>query len=1062
MQERQFKQSKCYSFVSKLFATTVLLCVLAFQVNGQQPAKINPQQVQGKVISAEDQEPLVGVNVALKKNATVRTTTNKDGSFTINALAQDILVFSFLGYQSQELTASEVGKGSIHLLSATQGLNEVVIIGYGEVKRTDLTGSVGEVKISDLKKAPVATFEQALAGRIAGVQVSSNDGQPGSAMNIVIRGGNSLTQSNSPLYVVDGFPLEESAGSVLNPSDIESISILKDASATAIYGARGANGVIIIETKKGAIGKPIVSYDGSFGFNSVTKTIPLMSPYEFVRYQLEVSTAIATAAYLTTPGRTLDDYRNIAPIDWQDKMFGLGNVLINNLSISGGTADTKYVVSGSVFDQKGVVVNSGYNRYQGRIVLDQRISKKIKATFNLNIGSEQNFGVSPSVARSSSSQPYATYLMYQVWGARPVSGGVEFEDELIDPEAGDARANPYISAINEIRKKATTTLLINTKIDYEISKKFLLTVRGGLNNVAARSEEFYNAKTSKGYAFPDNTLGVNGSTYNAITNGWINENLLTFNHQFNKNNKLNIVGGFTLQKTENNRRGYLAKNVPNPELGVDGLDEGEVASLTSSSSENTLASFLGRANYNYKSRYLFTVSYRADASSKFSEKNRWSFFPSGAFAWNMNQEPFMKKLSFISNSKLRMSYGITGNNRVGDFAYLSSITFPYGSYYSYNNQNPAQTAVLSNYGNPDLRWESTAQLDFGYDVSFLKNKINLTVDAYRKITTDLLLNSNVPFSSGYSRILKNIGKIKNQGLEFTLSTTNLKTKSFEWNSDFNIAFNSNKILGLADLQETMISTVGYPAPFSTAQLYLARIGGPAAVMYGYKWLGNYQVEDFTLQSNGTYLLNSNVPTNGNSRATIKPGDIKYDDVNGDGIVNEADRIVIGRGLPQHIGGFNNNFTYKGLSLGVFFQWSYGNDIFNANKDMFEGNAFTRANLNQYATYVNRWTPENRNNEFYRFGGQGPANRLSSRSVEDGSFLRLKTVSLSYSLPSAMLAKIKVKSISVFATAQNLYTWTNYSGMDPEVSVANSVLTPGFDYSAYPREQTFVFGLRASL
>lgn len=1023
--------------------------------------EIRQTEIKGKVVDRNN-IPIPGVSVRIKGSAT-GTVTNIDGNFTIRGAKQtDVLIFSYLGYQITERKVGLEKNIKVVMIDQASSLDEVVVVGYGTVNRSDLTGSVGEVKMDDLKKAPVATFEQALAGRIAGVQVSSNDGQPGSGMNIVIRGGNSLTQSNAPLYVVDGFPLEEAAGAVLNPSDIESISILKDASATAIYGARGANGVIIVETKKGSIGKPNVSYDGSLGFNSVTKRIPLMDPYEFVKYQLEINPSIAEAAYLTEPGRTLDDYKSIKPIDWQDKMFGTGMVQIHNIALTGGTADTKYAVSGSIFDQNGVIVNSGYNRYQGRIVLDQRISKNVRGSFNINVGNEKNYGVSPTSTRTTSTQPYATYLMYQIWGARPVSGGENIEDELLDPDAGDARANPYISAINEIKTKVTNTLLLNAKIDYSISKKFALTIRGGVNSVAVRNEEFYNAQTSRGYPFPDNTLGVNGAIYNALTSGWVNENLLTYNNQIDKNNKLNIIGGFTMQSTQNKRSGYLSKNIPNPELGVNGIDEGELSSLVASSTENTLVSFLGRANYNLKSRYLFTASFRADASSKFAENNRWSYFPSAAFAWNMYQEPFMKALSFVSNSKLRVSYGITGNNRVGDFSYLSSITFPYNSYYSFNNQNPQQTAMLSNYGNSDLKWESTRQLDFGYDVAFLKNKINVTIDLYKKTTTDLLLNANVPYSSGYSKILKNIGKVRNQGFEFTLNTVNIKNKVFEWSSDFNISFNSNTILALADLQETMISTVGYPAPYSNAQLYLARIGGPAAVMYGYKWLGNYQIDDFTLQPNGSYLLKNTIATNGNLRSTIKPGDIKYEDMNGDGIVNEKDRIIIGRGLPKHIGGFNNNLSYQGLSLNVFFQWSYGNDLFNANRDMFEGNALTRSNLNQYATYVNRWTPENPSNEYYRFGGQGPTGRFSSRAIEDGSFLRLKTVSLSYALPKVVLSKLKLRSFSLFATAQNLYTWTKYSGMDPEVSVANSILTPGFDYSAYPREQTFVFGLKASL
>lgn len=1015
--------------------------------------------VQGKVTD-ESGSPLVGVGIKVKSTNTA-TVTDANGNYKLAVNANTVvLVFSYIGYVTQERSINGNATINIQLKQQQTDLDQVVVIGYGEVTKRDLTGSVGNVKMADLQKAPVATFEQALAGRVAGVQVSSGDGQPGADMNIVIRGGNSLTQTNAPLYVIDGFPVEESLSSVLNPNDIESISILKDASATAIYGSRGANGVVIIETKKGKIGKPVVDYQSSLGTNKVTKKMELMSPYEFVKYQLEINPSQAASNYLTLPNRTLDDYKNIAPLDWQGKMFNSRLVQQHNLSVTGGTGDTKYVASGSYYDQSGVIINSGYKRYQGRLMLDQRLNKKMKFILNVNAGNEQNYGGIASSARYSSTQAYSTYLMYQVWGARPVAAGLDLENEAIDPEANDARFNPYISAINEYRNSANTTILANGKINYNITKELELAISGGINNKAVKNKEFYNSQTSKGYAFPDNLLGVNGAINNTQLTSLLNENVLTYRKNFNRNNNLNVTGGFTVQKVTTQKDGYLAKNIPNQDLGIDGIDEGEMSSLTSKSSVFTLASFLGRINYNYKSKYLFTASFRADGSSKFASNHRWGYFPSGAFAWNINKENFMRSIRVITNAKLRASYGVTGNNRIDDFAYLSEISFPYNSYYSFNNQNPQQGAILKNYGNSDLKWESTSQLDLGLDVALFKDRFSLTVDAYRKTTSDLLLKANVPYSTGYNSIFKNIGKVQNQGIEFTLSSTNIKSGGFQWTSDFNIAFNNNKILALTDDQELMISTIAFPAPYSTSQLYLAQVGGPAAVFYGYKWIGNYQVEDFDLQPGGGYKLKNTVASNGGSN--IQPGDIKYDDINGDGIVNEKDRVIIGTALPKHIGGFNNNFSYKNLTLSVFFQWSYGNSIYNANRDMFEGNQFLRFGLNQYATYANRWTFDNPTNELYKAGGQGPTGRFSSRTIEDGSFLRLKTISLAYNLPSMWLSKIKVKSASVFVTGQNLHTWTKYSGMDPEVSVSNNILTPGFDYSAYPRERTLVFGVKTSL
>ncbi len=1018
--------------------------------------------VSGTIVDEEGQ-PLPAVSITVKGTQT-RTVSDVKGNFKMNVPNEESsLIFTYLGYQAQERLIGKSRTLNIKLLKSVSELDEVVVnIGYGEVKREDLTGAVGEVKMEDMQKAPVATIEHALAGRVAGVQVSSNDGQPGEGMNIVIRGGNSLTQSNSPLYVIDGFPTEDAISGVLNPKDIESITVLKDASATAIYGSRGANGVIVVETKKGKIGQPALMYDGSVGFQNVTKKMDLLSPYEFVKYQLEINNDIATTSYLTVPGRTLEDYHSITPIDWQEKMFGSAAPLhIHNLSLTGGTAQTKYAVSGSIFDQTGIIINSGYSRYQGRLLLDQKINDKLKLFANVNASKESSYGQPVSSSRANSGQAYSTYLMYQIWGYRPIeSDGVIVEEEPLDDLATDERFNPYLSASNELNKRTTSTLFANARLNYAFAKNFDLAIRGGINNRTLLQESFYNELTSRGYPFPSNTSGVNGSLYNTYYNTWVNENILTYRNQINKDNNINVIAGATFQSNETKRNGYASQRVPNPELGVSGLDWGELSSLASSITRNTLVSFLSRVNYNYKSKYLFTASFRADASSKFAKGQKWGYFPSAAFAWSMGKEDFIKDLSYVSDAKLRISYGVTGNNRVSDFPYLSTLTMPFAHYYSYNNQTPLHGILPNTYGKEDLKWESTEQIDIGYDLSLFKERINLTVDLYRKNTRDLLLDAIVPYSTGYSTIFKNIGKVRNEGVEIALNTVNYKNRNFEWSSDFNISFNRNKVLALAEDQEKLISSVSFPASYTQAQLYLAKVGEPAATFFGYQWEGNYQLEDFDVQSDGSYELKSHIPSNGSSN--VQPGDIKYKDFNGDGIVNDKDRVYIGRAIPIHVGGFNNNFVYKNFSLNIFFQWSYGNDIFNANRDMFEGNLYSRNNLNQYATYANRWTPENPNNEYFRAGGQGPTGMFSSRVIEDGSYLRLKTVSLSYRFSESICKRLKLKSIDAYASAQNLYTWTNYSGMDPEVSVQNTVLTPGFDYSAYPREQAITFGLRVSL
>jgi len=1026
------------------------------QVYAQTPVKAT-------LIDVETNEPLVGASVRIKNNDKKATLSNALGVFTITAAASDVLVISYLGYTSKEVAVKDIKDGIISLNGNPADLQEVVVIGYGAVKKADLTGSVAEVRMDDLNKAPVASFDQALAGRVAGVKVSSNEGQPGAEMNIVIRGGNSLTQSNSPLYVVDGFPIEDFTSAALNMDDIASINVLKDASATAIYGSRGANGVIIIETKKGKIGRSVIAYNVTAGVLEVTQRMKLMTPYEFVKYELERSPAAMTEVYLTKPEKTLEDYRNVEGIDWQEMLFQTAPMQTHNVSVSGGNKTRQYSISGSIFDQEGVIINSGYSRAQGRISLSEKVNDKLSVDVNVNFSKDKNTGQIAS-AQQSSSSAYSTFLMYGVWGYRPlVTGDGQFDiiNDLFDPEANDTRVNPIISTENEFRRQLRSNLIANAHAKYNFTPDLYLDVRGGVNLRTTENQGFYNSNTRAGFLAPTNLNGVNGLLSTGNLDNWVNENTLTYKKKINKENAIDFLAGFTLQQTSTKNYGFRVVNIPNEDLGLSGMDEGIPFSTSSLRSSNMLMSYLGRVNYSYRGKYLLTASMRADGSSKFAPGKRWGYFPSGAFAWQMGRENFIKDSKVISNAKLRMSIGATGNNRIGDDERFSALRLPAFDYYSFGNETPTPGLTIGDFGNPDLKWETTVQADLGYDISFFKNRVNLTVDVYRKTTKDLLLRANVPSSSGVPNIFKNVGKIQNQGLEISLGTTNIETKSFKWNTDFNISFNNNKILALAEGEESILSTVNWTGNYNNVFLYMGKIGQPAAAFYGYVWDGNYQFEDFD-QSGTTYTLKNTVPSNGAVRSTIKPGDVKYVDQNNDGIVNDLDRVAIGRAIPLHTGGFNNNFAYKGFSLNVFFQWSAGNEIYNANRLMFEGNTFNRSGLNQFASYNNRWTPDNPTNDYIRAGGQGPANVYSSNNIEDGSFIRLKTIQLAYSLPLAFLRKIKVQRLEINASAQNLYAWTNYSGMDPEVSVRNTTLTPGFDYSAYPVSRTIIFGLKASL
>ena len=1013
------------------------------------------------VVRDQNGDALPGAMVMVK--GTVNgTMTNDDGVFSIDARQGEVLVVSMLGFIDMEVPVRNRTKMTVTLEEDVTALEEarIVEIGYGGQARKDLTGTVSIAKMDDVLKAPVVNFDQALQGRMAGVQVSSMDGQPGSDMEIIIRGANSLTQSNAPLYVVDGFPMEDFSGAAINANDIESLSVLKDASATAIYGARGANGVIIIETKKGVEGRPVVTYNGTYGFQTVTKKMEMMNALEFVEYQIERQPS-SVDTYLNNLDRTLEDYRNMGQgTDWQDELFRVAPVHMHNLSLTGGTKSTKYTVSLSAADQQGVIIYSGYQKYSGRISLIQQLNKNAKLTVNASYTTDKTHGQTSSAALSTSNA-YASYLMYRTWAYRPVdTNGVPDDEELFDDYfdgVNSAVMNPIISSANEDKVTRKTTFVSNAKLEWNLWKGLKLTVSGGYSRYLTLSTQFNNSKTYSGYPTLTNTKGVNASNNNNHKVSWMNENTLSYAKSWNEDaHKLNAVVGFTLEGVKSERYGYSSKFIPIESLGISGMDDGLPNTMNAVLSENRLMSFLGRVNYNFKSRYLLTASFRADGSSKFSPGNRWGYFPSGALAWRVSKEPFMKSVKVINDMKLRVSYGLTGNNRVGDFVTWPSMGI--NDYYGFDNSEPGEALLPDDMGNTDLTWETTAQLDLGLDLRMFKNRLSITVDWYQKLTRDLLLNANIPYSSGYTSVYKNIGKVRNRGLELSVSTINVRTRNFEWSSDFNISFNRSTVLELAEGETNYLSKISFTGDFNSTYLYIAKVGQPMAQFYGMQWDGVYGYEDFDVDASGNYVLKNNVPTNGNDRASIQPGDIKYVDQNGDGVVNDQDMVVIGRCEPIHQGGFNNNFIYKNLSLNVFFQWRYGSDVMNANRIIFEGN-YANKSINQYKSYVDRWTPDNTDSKNFRVGGRGPAGVYSSRTIEDGSFLRLKTVQLAYTFPKHWTKKIRLSTVQVFIAGENLWTWTRYSGLDPEVSTKNTALTPNFDYSAYARNRIFTGGVK---
>ena len=1012
-------------------------------------------------------EGVPGASVQVK-GTSQGTITDLDGKFAFNVPNKNsILVISFIGYVTVEMKVDTQKPMVITLKEDTKTLDEVVVVGYQEIRKKDLTGSVAKASMAELLSTPTASFGETLGGRIAGVNVSSGEGMPGGQMNIVIRGNNSLTQDNSPLYVIDGFPVEDpSIAAAINQNDIESLDFLKDASATAIYGARGANGVVMITTKKGTIGQPKIKYDGSFGIQHITKTIPMMDAYEFVKLQAERSPKdMETTYFMNYDGKKwgLEDYRNIPQYNWQDEIFRSAWMQSHNVSLTGGSEGVRYNASLSYYDQDGILLESNYKRVQGRMGTTIQ-KKKLKIYLTTNYSSTTTTGGSPS----QNSYSGMNNLFYSVWGYRPVTEPDRPLNSLMDNIMDDAinntndyRFNPIMSLKNEYRKTYANYIQFNGFAEYEFIKGLKLKVSGGYTFDTRKGETFNNSKTR--YGNPKSSDKVNAEIYHSQRATWLNENILTYQTNIKRKHFFNSMVGVTLQNSDYEYYSFKTTNIPNESLGMAGMSEGIPSTTSSEKSSWSMMSYLGRVNYNYMSKYYATASFRVDGSSKFAKKNRYGLFPSASLAWNFSEEDFMKEYkSILSNGKLRASWGLTGNNRVGEYeayallkmAKAASNNLPSGVYPFENNQNSIGMVPIS-LANKDLKWETTEQWNVGLDLGFFDERIGINVDWYMKTTRDLLLDASLPYSTGYYSAMKNVGKVRNSGLEFTLNTININRNGFRWSTNFNIAFNKNKVLELAENQTSLLTSAYFDQTYNSQPTYIAKKGYSMGMMYGYMYEGTYKYEDF-YKSGDTYVLRPGVPYFSSENNT-QPGMPKYKDLNGDGIIDTNDRTMIGRGLPIHTGGFTNDFEYKGFDLSIFFQWSYGNDVLNANRLFFE-NVNNSRNLNQYATYADRWTPENPTSNIPVAKNSSSNKVVSSRVIEDGSFLRLKTLTLGYTLPKKALRKWGISTARVYVAGQNLWTISGYSGYDPEVSIRNSALTPGLDYSAYPRAYAVNFGI----
>ena len=1092
-------------FLSK--SMTLLILFIVFSSAALMAQKQSDILVSG-IVTDPQGETLIGVSVQIKGSGK-GTVTDIDGKFSLRVPSEkSVLQFSYIGYKP---TMKVVGKDRILKImmdSGDKSLEDVVVVGYGYVKKKDLTGSVSRVNMEDLEKAPVKSVDEALGGRIAGVQVTSGDGQPGSNTEIIVRGVGSVTQSSSPLYVIDGFPQESANFNSINPSDIESIEVLKDASSTAIYGARGSNGVIIISTKRGKSEKPIITYNGYIGGQQAIKSTSLMGGYEFARLENDINPAYTDANYFVS-GMTLEDYKSVKGIDWQNKVFNQLPIFQNHsISVSGKTNKVAYTVSGSYLDQKGLIIKTGFSRFQGRVTLDMDITDNLKVGLNTNYSNSVTTGQTGNASQGN----YFSF-MYNLWSYRPLlSGGVSesnyenyIYNDLIDDAASSTQLNPYIATLNAYNVRNSTSLTPNAYILYKITKDLSFRSTIGISVNSDENLSFNNSNTFDGnpYTGFGKTWGVNGSRSVYSTNNLLNENTLTFNKKINVNNTINAVIGFTDQQFTEQRYDYRIVKLPMESLGVNGFGFGTPYSESSYASLYNIASFLGRVNYNLYDKYLFTASIRADGCSKFAPENKWGYFPSGAVAWRISQEPLLKDFSQLDNAKLRISYGATGNNRVDNFAYMTMLSMTNSSSTSnssivpFGSSNYYVTSLDNLLGNKNLKWETGIQTDIGLDLSFFKSRLNIELDYYNRTTKDLLIKATMPAFSGFTQGWENVGKVSNSGIELSINTVNIQTKKFVWRSSFNITFNQNRLMSLNSGLNQITSTMSMLGRTSSIPTYISKVGAPVGMFYGFISDGVYQLGDFYRLQNGasgySYALKEGIPapraglryyisdavatsTTDPTGKSVQPGDLKYKDLNGDGLIDINDATVIGNPYPIHFGGLTNTFSFMNFDLSIFLQWSYGNQILNANRIFSEGtwggqgtsNPVTASGmllLNQFDTYSNRWTLTNASNLYPRVDQAAETARyVSSRLIEDGSYLRVKTVQISYNIPAKIVKSIRLTSARFYISGQNLFTITGYSGIDPEVTTARAgnMYTTGFDLSPYPRTKVITLGTSITL
>lgn len=976
---------------------TSMMCVFAlFMLSWPGELIAQDRTVTGTVTEYETGEPLIGVSILIK-GTSVGTTTDYNGKYALENIPEDAtLVFSFIGCMSEEIPVGTQSVIDVTLMPDIQQLNEIVVVGYGTQEKKDVTGSVALVDKKSLESRPNTNVSSLLQGQAAGVQVMSSSGKPNQGLSIRIRGINSINAGSDPLYVVDGVPTTDTRS--LNPADIESISILKDASSAAIYGAQGANGVVLITTKRGDSEKPQFQFNTYQGYSSVWNTLKVLNSEQYRDLMTEL-------------GQTTNWDQYTENTDWQDEIFRNGRSQDYQLSVSGKSNNTSYYISGGYTQQEGVVRTSEMDRISFKINLDQKINDWLKLGTSVNYTDYSDVDVSDNQAINQGGVILGML-------STPPNIGIYNEDGTFTSNPFQNWENPVSSTDGSIRDYKNQRLLGNLYAEINFLKNFTFRSNVGTDYSHAMSDYFLDPyRTSYGRAMK----GI-GRNQTWLSNYYIIDNTLSYNKTISEHKISALVGTVTQKyRWENNsleRRNFAGDKITTPNGGS------EIIAATADKSEKANVAFIGRINYDFKDRYLLTANFRADGSSVFGANERWGYFPSFSAGWRISDEAFMDDVNFLYDLKLRAGWGVVGNDNIGTYAYLGRV----GSGGNYPIGGVVMPGTYpASIENQNLKWEESQQTNIGIDFSVLQGRLNVSADAYMKRTKDLLLNAPLPRSTGFDNAIQNVGELENKGLEFQIRSINIDS-DLRWESDFNISFNRNNVVNILG-QEIYAGGVA-----SRGEVSLVREGLPLGTFYGYV-------------------------AGGVDPAT---GMIYYIDQNGESTFAPTadDRRVIGDANPDFFYGFTNRLSYKGLGLTVFLQGSQGNDIFNATRIETEGMLDAK---NQTYDVIDRWRQPGDVTDIPRaVWGSTDNSRLSTRFVEDGSYLRIKTVTLSYDLPSSLIDRVGISNLRLYATGENLFTFTSYSGYDPEVNAfggSNTAL--GVDFGTYPQTRNIIFGLNVS-